>query len=313
MMRRRWLLGVLAAVSGLSEAADHGRYYEAKQEGWFWREAIPEEAGAPSNPPPPSPSTEPIPTASEASPLSPQWLREQLPVYRDRALAAPTPENVRAYYYLQRHAMNMAEQFALTAQKVVMSDPMLDENTRRPLSTYGAQVADEVARENAWRVATKIASLAGLWYFYRSDCPFCHAQNAVLDRLRHRLGLAILPIALDHRPMPDESFTHFVGDQGQAQRLAVTRTPTLFLVRAPGQMIALSEGLVTDEGLLERMIQVAHEAGWITQQEFESTRATAPAPRTRLAQDLDPAQLEDPVALVELLRSQESGIAPAMR
>ena len=76
--------------------------------------------------------------------------------------------------------------------------------------------------------------------------------------------------------MPGESFQRFVADQGHAERLHVTRTPTLFLVRAPDQVSALSEGLVTDDGLLERMILVAHEAGWITQEEFESTRAKRP-------------------------------------
>src|SRR5690606_30258083 len=136
--------------------------------------------------PQPEQPSKPAPAA-----LSPEWMRENLPVYRDRALQDPTPENVRAYFYLQRHAMNMAERFARVAQKVVLADPVLDENTRRPISSYGAHVFDAVARENMIRVAAKIASVAGIWYFYRSDCPYCRAQNPVLERLQRRIGLAV--------------------------------------------------------------------------------------------------------------------------
>jgi conjugal transfer pilus assembly protein TraF len=240
------------------------------------------------------------------APFSAQWMREKLPVLRDRALQDPTPQNVRAYFYLQRHAMNMAERFALTAQSIVLTDPLLDENSRRPISTYGGQVFDAVARENTVRIATKIASDAGVWYFYRSDCEFCRAQNPVLDRLRRRIGLAILPIALDGRAMPEEPFARYVPNRGHAQQLGVNRTPTLFLVREPDQFIRLSEGFVTDDGLLERLIHVAYQAGWISEAEFQSTRAATPPPQNILTQAVDPSAHEDSVTLVDVLRAQES-------
>lgn len=286
-------------------------YYEKKEEGWFWRELIPLPLPEPLAPEPliaeepqvAPPEPEPVP---EARPFSPGWLREKLPEYRDRALEDPSPENVRAYYYLQRYAMDVAQRFALVAQKVVLADPSLDENTRRPISTYGAHVFDEVARENLILVASKIASLAGVWYFYRSDCPYCRAQNPVLDRLQRRIGLAVLPIALDNRAMPEGAFARFVANRGHAEQLGVTQTPTLYLVRKPNEFVLLSEGLVTDDGLLERIVYAGHDAGWISDEEFNSTRAAKPAEPSISTLEVSAEVLDDPNKLVELLQSRQT-------
>lgn len=179
-----WLL---VAYTASAQEGERGRYYERKEEGWFWRERLPSppepiaplllEEPVPEMPAPDSVRPDTLVAQPEVRPLSPAWLREKLPEYRDRALENPSPENVRAYYYLQRYAMDVAERFARVAQKVVLADPALDENTRRPISTYGAHVFDEVARENITRLAAKIASMAGVWYFYRSYCPYCRADR----------------------------------------------------------------------------------------------------------------------------------------
>ena len=309
-------LGLLAYLgttgASIAEPQRDG-YYEGKEEGWFWREAVPEPTVAelPEGPPeqPMAQQGEDIPPPAESigpRPLSPEWMRAKLPEYRDQALENPTPENVRAYFYLQRHAMNMAERFALVAQKVVLSDPTLDENTRRPISTYGGQVFDEVARQNTLRVAKKIASLAGVWYFYKSDCPYCRAQNPVLERLQRRIGLAVLPVALDDRAMPEAVFARFVPDRGHAQQLGVTQTPTLYLVRKPDEFVLLSEGLVTDDGLLARIVYAGHEAGWITDEEFNSTRAARPAGLMVNATAVSDDLLDDPTKLVEFLKVHDS-------
>ncbi len=313
--------GVLC--SALAESPRGDGYYEGKEEGWFWRELFP--AAQPPALEPEIPATdasveEPVQEAriqSEAAqprPLSPEWMRAKLPEYRDRALEQPTPDNVRAYFYLQRYAMDMAERFALVAQKVVLADPSLDENTRRPISTYGGQVFDEVARENTLRVATRIASLAGMWYFYKSDCPYCRAQNPILERLQHRIGLVVLPIALDDRAMPEAPFGRFVSNKGHAQQLGVTQTPTLYLVRKPNEFVLISEGLVTDDGLLERIVYAAHDAGWITDEEFNSTRAAKPAGLSVDAEAVDADVLADPVKLVQFLKAHDpaEAMAPAL-
>jgi conjugal transfer pilus assembly protein TraF len=261
-------LSTSTAYAGASEGAG---FYEQKEKGWFWRNVPPEAAKS-------EPETPLIaPSVPDPEPFSPAWLREKLPEYRDIAIANPTEENVRTYFLLQRYSMDLAERFAIAAQRVVLSDPRLDENNRRPISTYGADVFDQVARQATEDLAKKIATEAGIWYFYRSDCPYCRALDPILLRLAERIGVAVLPIALDGKPLPDGAFPRFVADRGHASQLNVTQTPTLFLVKDPAQFALLSEGLVTDENLITRIVAAAHESGWISDEEYNSTRAVKPS------------------------------------
>lgn len=296
------ILGVLWMFGGSSHAQGES-YYERKEEGWFWKERMwePDDDEPSTLEPEPQIVEAPAAVAPTPVPMSPAWVRESLPQYLDRALAEPTPENVRAYFLLQRYAMDSAERFALVAQRVVMADPSLDENARRPISTYGAAVFDQVAQQATVELATEIAQTAGLWYFYKSDCPFCHAQSPILARLAKRIGLTILPIALDAAPMPDGLFPRFVPNRGHAEQLGIDQTPTLVLVRS-GEFLLVSEGLVTEENLIHRMIAAAHEAGWITDGQFNETRPVRPS--TLMVDDsaLTDELALDPTRIAEILR-----------
>jgi len=297
------LCSLIKSSVGLAQwrdAAPAG-YYERKAEGWYWHQLLPQ---------PPAHLDEEQATPDGASaapavtPLSPAWLRENLPRLRDRAIEAPTALNVRAYLYAQRYALDSAERFATMAQRIVMSDPQLDQNVRRPISTYGSQVVSDAARESIVRVARAIAQMAGVWFFYRSDCSFCKAQVPVLERLSKRLDLVVLPVALDGFPLPEGNFARFVTNRGHAEELGITATPTLYLVRRPNQFVLLSEGLVTDEALMQRMVLAAHEAGWISDDDFNSTRESRPLKATGLieAAVLSDDELLDPEKLIKLLR-----------
>lgn len=301
-----WALLMVSLVCTISVDAEP--YYLDKQRGWFWKEPIPVPAEPAVAPPEES---KPLPAPKEdaewriplTKPLSAAWFREELPRLRDRAIEDPTEENIRAYFRLQQAAMNMAERFAAGAQSVVLGDPTLDENNRRPLSTYGAQVVDSVARQEMEKAARHIAETAGIWYFFRSDCPYCAAENPILERLEKRIGLAVLPISLDGRSMPENHFARFVPDKGHAQRLGVTQTPTLYLVQ-PGKGFALvSEGLVTDEELIERMVIAAHTAGWLSDEEFNATRPRKPIMPASSQAALFPQGPTDPLALLQSLQS----------
>ena len=304
-------------------------YYEGKDEGWFWKvrdpvepapEIVPEVAPEPepvpeppevdTAPPPVSPTRPSAPAVPEEpagpKPLSAEWLREALPKYQDRAMNNPTTENVAAFFYLQRYAVDMAERFALQAQRVVMSDPVLDENSRRPQSVFGADVVDRQAEEAADRVLEVIADEAGLWYFYRSDCPYCAAQSPVLENMVRKTDIAIMAIALDNAPLIDGHFPDWVPNGGQAEMLEVRATPTLYLVRPPGEFLLIAEGVMAETMIRERIIQQAHQAGWISDALYHPTRRVNQIHLAGTPDALTDAHLDDPIRLVELLRASVS-------
>ena len=292
-------------------------YYERKDEGWFWKVRDPEplepqpEAAQPAAEPAAEPPQAPLapappevlPGPPGPRPLSAEWLRDALPRYRDRALNSPTPDNVAAFFYLQRYSVDMAERFALQAQRVVMADPVLDENSRRPQSMFGADVVDRQADAATDRVMEAIADQAGLWYFYRSDCPYCAAQSPVLENLARKADMAVVAIALDDAPLLDGHFPDWVPNAGQAEQLEVRATPTIYMVRPPGEFLLVAEGVMAETSLRERMVHMAHQAGWISDEAFNSTRRVNRIYLAGAGGELSVEDLDDPARLVELLRA----------
>ena len=127
--------------------------------------------------------------------------------------------------------------------------------------------------------------------------------------MQRKLDLAVLPIALDGRPMPDGQFVNFVPNEGHAEDLNVQATPTLFMVKPNGNngvpdFVLLSEGLVTEASLKQRMILGAHEAGWISDAELNLTKPVKPIQIQADLGDLPEMVLDDPKQLVEILRSK---------
>lgn len=273
-------------------------YFEDSSRGWHFYEI-----------PPPEPEPEPVVPPGGAGegaapPLSTAWIRENLPIIRDRAIDNPTRENVEAFALLQRLSMDMAERFAGVMQ-VVSQDPAIDEYARSPLTALQRAAADDVQNQASAEVMAKIAQVTGLWYFYRSDCPYCAAQDPVLKRFADASGLQVLPISLDGLPLPSGLFPDYVNDSGQAAELRVTSTPTLVLAHPEtNRLYTIGAGLKTRPELSERILQIAYAEGWITDDEF--ARATRGQERSLMALTNDqlPADLADnPSLLLEQLRS----------
>ena len=250
---------------------------------------------APAEPPaePPAPPGPP--------PLSAQWFRENLDRYRDRAIDEPSPENVAVYLHLQRIAMDKSSRFAAVSERVVQGDPVLDEVTRRPTATFGANLANRHASAMADALLGRIAETAALWFFYRSDCPYCDAQAPLLEALAERYGFAVLAVSLDGAGLTDGRFPDYRVDRGQARVLGVMSTPALFLARPDqGDVAPIAQGLLSLSQLRERIVLAAVQAGWITEAEAQHAKATVT--RTHLAPAALAVLPEDPASLLESLR-----------
>jgi len=317
----RLILVTLFALQGttVSVAADDS-YYTDKERGWFWYERQPiepepapepkkeEQAAVPEAPPSQAEALAPGPT-----PFSAEWLRKNIPLALDNAIDDPTPDNVAAYYYLQRLSMDKANKFSDVAQRVVMADPYLDENARRPLASFGGKAANRAAGAAQLELLPAIAEKAGIWYFYRHDCSYCQAQSPILAEFAQQYGFSVLPISLDGMPPPNGPWTDYQIDRGQAEQLNVAATPTLFLVRPDnGDVVAIAHGLVAMDQLQKRILMAANEAGWLSDDDFMRTRPV----RTDLVLDSADAARQLPPAvtandtndLLATLRSMRKGV-----
>lgn len=304
-----WVLSSPLAMSADLASHHEPSFFLDKARGWFWYEQAPEPTKPKKKPPSrkaapanPSPKNQ-ISGTPKPVPLSSAWFRKELSVYRDRAIDDPTLENVATYYYLQRVMLDKAQRFTDAARYVVMSDPQLDENTRRPIATYAANEANQWASSASEQALNTIAQTAGLLFFFRSDCRYCHVQAPILTLLQQRFGFHIYAVSLDGKPMPNGLFGDFHQDLGQAQQLGVISTPAIFLMYPPHKIVPITQSAVSLDELVGRILLAANEIGVIGEAVYQATRGQQPnqlmIPPTHA---VSPQMLDNPNQLINVLR-----------
>ena len=238
------------------------------------------------------------------APMSAAWIRENLPKFRDAAVDNPSEENVAVYYYLQRVMADKATAFAQASSEVVLTNPFLDESTRRPTHSGGAKTRDNFAKINKETTHKKLAENSEIWFFYRSDDVFSNQQASSLLYLERKYNYSIRAISLDGEMIANGTFPDFDVDAGQSEALKVNDSPSTYLVRLPNTFALLAPTLVSGNQLSDRILMVAKRESWIDKQEFENTRQMKDISIARSVEDVDPRLLENPQELLEFFRDK---------
>lgn len=244
-------------------------FYERKAEGWFWYQEKPPEPEITTRPV--TPSTETVSAADPPS-LSAAWLRENLPKYKDAAWDHPTIDNLQAFLYLQRYAIDRSQEFADSAELAVVGDWHLDETARRPEAGFAARVVDHQAGIAKQHLIKTLAQQCGLFFFFKSNCQHSQLQADIVQVLQRRAGFTVVPISLDGLGLPDGTFSHFKVDSGHAELLGAQSTPALFLASVDGDFSSVGYGVMSLPELEHRLLVAARRKQWITTEQFNSTR-----------------------------------------
>lgn len=282
--------------------AGQGRFLDDRERGWHWYEVEPE----------PEPETEPEPAAPPGPPpMSVPWLREEFSRATEAAVENPTRERVEYWAYLKKILLDKSEKFARMAMEVNQLNPVLDETIQNPVNTAVRNAAAQEADTKTREVLQTLSRDVGLIYFYKSDCTYCAQQNKSLDSLMRLHGFRVTAVSLDHQPFPTGHFPDWVPDGGQAMRLGVTQTPTLYLFKAPGQMVLLTVGAQSREALERRILASSLRAGWIDEPTYQ-TAVLGMERRYFLDRITQPGAIDwsDPAKALEALRALESAARP---
>ena len=243
-------------------ASTDERWFDRHSEGWFWYERIPE---------PETVEDDQAMTPSPAlpAPLSTQWIRKNIGNYLDRAIDEPTKEHVSQYLYLDRLVKEKAERFARVGKQVIESDPMLDENVRRPISPAAAKISDDMVQYAREQILRKIAKVAGVVFYYQGRCKLCQLQALTLMALSQQYGFKLISFSTDGELISDLPDSRI--DWKPPQALNIQAYPALFLMKPPDEIIQLRQGVSSYIDLHNRIVDSAHEAQWISEQEYRST------------------------------------------
>lgn len=269
-----------------SDTQEH-TFYGDKERGWYWYETNPE-TGEEEMFFQPTPESKPVvvprdPNNSQPSqqakkpedvPLSQAWFRENFEKYRDYAIENPEDrEAMRTYLYLEKYMRDRATKFAYARQEMVYADPYLDATTNRATANFGMKDMNIAATENKQHSLTQLGESTGVFFFYRSDCPFCKRQMPLLKIMEERYGFTIKPISLDGQPLPDSPWEDYLVDSGQARQLGVLKVPAMYLYEPQSQSVELiAQGLQSLPQLETRTVLAAHRVGLMTEEDVKLTR-----------------------------------------
>ena len=249
-----WILLLAAAPAFAAEASSPLRYWSDTWRGWhFYEEPEPEfEHRAP---PPPWPArSSPKPTAKRPAELIEfERLQKALEETRHIAVMRPTEANVRRYMELEAQVVTRASTFADMAQRIAWASPELDPSLQgRPVNAKALEVFDQL------QMAQRSGSIGALGrdhvllFFFRGDCPYCHAFAPTLQAFQARHGIRVVAVSVDGGSMP--GFADARRDNGISRTLQVSQVPAVYLAQPfTGVITPIGFGVLSEAQLLERI------------------------------------------------------------
>lgn len=236
-------------------------YWSDSERGWhFYEEPEPE----PIEPLPPknSPSVSPPKTEPQKPPEIVQFelLQKKLEEYRNIAIMRPTEGNVRRYMELEAKVVAQASLFADVAQRVAWATPDLDPTLQgRPVNAQALEVFEQDQLKTRSRSIADLGKDHVLFFFFRSDCPYCHAFAPTLEAFQAKHGISVVPISVDGGGIP--GFPNPRRDNGIARTLNVAQVPAVFLAQPfTGKISPIGFGVLSESQLLERISIVSTPA-----------------------------------------------------
>ena len=182
--------------------------------------------------------------------------RKNLDELKHKAILEPTAGNVSNYMRAQQNAVRMATQFTETWQRQLFADPSLDANVKRPLTSIGNNLRQDMLVAEREAALKQASSEAGLMFVYKNPdaCMLCETQARIIADMAARYEISVLPVSKDG--FISEHFPTSLQDQGQLARLELQDTPVPFLALVEpqsGGVDLIGAGLMTQDIILNRV------------------------------------------------------------
>jgi conjugal transfer pilus assembly protein TraF len=234
-------------------------YWADTWRGWHFYEdpeldAEPEAMARPPLPAPKVARPAPKPSASKPAEIVEfERLQKSLEQTRQIAIMRPSEVNVRRYMELEAKVVARASTFADMAQRIAWSTPELEPTLQgRPVNAKAIEVFDQLQMSQRSQSIGALGRDHVLFFFFRSDCPYCHAFAPTLLAFEARHSIQVVAISIDGGPMP--GFADARRDNGIATTLKVNQVPAVFLAQPfTGRITPIGFGVLSEAQLVERI------------------------------------------------------------
>ena len=251
------------------------RYWSDTWRGWhFYEEPEPQpkaQRDARASPPPRPAPAPPRP----AEIIEFERLQKAVEQTRHIAIMRPTEVNVRRYMELEAQVVARASTFADMAQRIAWATPELDPTLQgRPVNAKALEVFEQLQMSRRNESISAIGRDHVLFFFFRGDCPYCHAFAPTLQAFQTRHGIRVVAISVDGGAMP--GFADARRDNGIANALKVSQVPAVYLAQPfSGVITPIGFGVLSEAQLVER-IAIVSAAPAQTSNPIVARQAAAP-------------------------------------
>ena len=233
-------------------------YWSDTWRGWhFYEDPEPDAQDRPA-PPPKTVSPTAQPKALRPPEIAEfERLQKTLEETRNIAIMRPTEANVRRYMELESRVVARASTFADVAQRVAWATPELDPTLQgRPVNAKALEVFEQQQMSQRTENIGTLGRDHVLLFFFRGDCPYCHAFAPTLGAFEARYGIKVVAISIDGGTMP--GFPDARRDNGIATTLKVSQVPAVYLAQPfTGKIMPIGFGVLSESQLLERIAIVS--------------------------------------------------------
>jgi conjugal transfer pilus assembly protein TraF len=196
---------------GATAATPDKPFWRSAREGWFWyQDPAPEQQAKP-----PVQAAPPAPTGMDKDVADFNAFKKRFESAMHAAVQNPSPENSARFLELLAESRRKARTFTDTVRQAKAERPWLSAEADgvRPTLPLTAALHDQLGKEQRSRTLRALASTHGLYFFFRSDCPYCHNYAPLLKQFEMKYGISVLAISVDGGPIPH--FPNAVRDSGQ--------------------------------------------------------------------------------------------------
>lgn len=251
------LILVLCPVAASAQTIP-ARYWSDAWRGWHFYEDP--EPDAEDRPVPPPQTTTPAARPKASRPpeiVEFELLQKSLEETRHIAIMRPTEANVRRYMELESRVVARASTFADVAQRVAWATPELDPTLQgRPVNAKAIEVFEQQQMSQRTESIGTLGRDHVLFFFFRGDCPYCHAFAPTLGAFEARYRIKVVAISVDGGTMP--GFPDARRDNGIATTLKVSQVPAVYLAQPfTGKIMPIGFGVLSESQLLERIAIVS--------------------------------------------------------
>lgn len=251
-------------------------FWNKNEEGWFWYKQDPNKIKPKKKEEKPKavvaeskkePEKKEESRSKAPQVFSAEWVRKNLEVYKQLAWDEPTVENLRAYLYLQRFAIDRSEQFAHAGQLALEGDPYLDEMARHPMGGQANKdIHNQRSGENEY-VLKKLFKKVGLFFVFKNDCYICDKQASLLKLAQKDFDVSIQAVSLEEPNENNKSaqlFPEYIVNPNIAKEHNIRALPSTFFFNGEnGDIKPLLQGFATYSELTRRTLNAATKYHWL--------------------------------------------------